>query len=278
MTVDAHDSATAAGPDPGRAGPVRGVRRAMVVAVVVSLLAASAMGIGALLSGEFGDLQARIVLTTLVVAGFGTTALCHLAVVTRAVRLVGFTGLAASAGAAACALFLIWQDWSTHGPGAVKALILLTVLAVGLAHANLLLLLAGRPHPAIRVGLVGTLVAVASVAVMIAVPVLTDGAVPGSGDGWYWRWLGVAGIVDALGTVALPVLGLVLRPSRASGRPPIPRTPGTAGAAGAAGTEQGTVRLVLDLPADVAARLDVHAGGGSRENAALDLLHRGLAG
>lgn len=254
--------ATRSGDD--RAATVRGARRAMIVAVVISLVVASAMGIGALLSGEFGDLQVRIVLSTLVVAGFGTTALCHLAVVTRTVRMVGFIGLVASAGAALAALAVIWQDWSQFGSEIlVKALVLLTIAAVSLAHTNLLLLLAGRGHPAIRAGLAVTLVAIAVVAVMIALPVLTDGEIPGSGDGWYWRWLGVAGIVDALGTIALPVLGLVLRPAPAAPAPSPPES-------------TGTVRLVLDLPPELAARLDAHAGGGSRENAACDALDRGL--
>lgn len=48
---------------------------------------------------------------------------------------------------------------------------------------------------------------------MSATLVLTDGEIPGGDDGWYWRLLGVAAIVDALGTIALPVLGLVLRPA-----------------------------------------------------------------
>jgi hypothetical protein len=252
---------------------VRGARRGMIVLVVASLVVASLLGIVALLTGEFGELQGRIVVTTLVVAAFGTTALCHLAVVTRAVRAVGFGGLAASLGAAVCALVLIWQDWSGPGPGPGegwwKSLALLTIAAVSLAHANLLLLLAGRPHPAIRTGLAVTLVAIAVVAVMLAIPVVTDGEIPGSSDEWYWRWFGVAGIVDALGTIALPVLGLVLRrpePVAAPGAPEAP-APESAGE---------TVRLVLDLPADLAQRLDDHAGGGSRENAALDVLHRGL--
>ncbi|BBG02491.1 MULTISPECIES: hypothetical protein [Pseudonocardia] len=266
------ESLPSGGAQHGAAGTVRGLRRAMIVAVVGSLLVASLLGIVALLGGDFGDLQIRIVLTTLVVAAFGTTALCHLAVVTRAVRVVGLAGIAASIGAAVCALLLIWRDWmSDTGPeeGLFKSLTVFTVLAISLAHANLLLLLAERRAPVIRAGLAATLLAIAIVAVMILLPVLTDGAIPGTDDGWYWRWLGVAGIVDALGTVALPVLALVLR-----SRPdpaPVATTPA------APGGGQDSVRLVLDLPAGLAARLSGHAGGGALENAVLDAIDRGLA-
>lgn len=268
---------------PGHGGDttVRGARRAMILLVVASLVVASLLGIVALLGGEFGDLQTRIVLTTLVVAGFGTTALCHLAVVTRAVRVVGFCGLAASLGAAACALVLIWLDESVADPeeGWWKSLAVLAIVAVSLAHANLLLLLAGRPHPVLRAGLVLTLVAIGVVAVMLALPVLTDGAVPGTQGEWYWRWFGVAGIVDALGTIALPVVATVLRRTGPDGRTgPDDGSPAAPSAGPAVEPPAGPVRLVLDLPAELAARLDEHAGGGSRENAALDVLHRGLPG
>ncbi|MER5671815.1 hypothetical protein [Pseudonocardia alni] len=195
------------------ASPVRGARRAMIVAVVASLLVASLCGIVALLGGGFGDLQARIVATTLIVAAFGTSALCHLAVVTRAVRALGFAGLAASVAAAGAALWLVWGgDGLFEGDGdgsLLKTLLVATIVAISLAHANLLLLLAERRRTVIRAGLVLTLAAIAVVATMLALPVITDGAV---GDReWYWRWFGVAGIVDALGTIALPVLALVLR-------------------------------------------------------------------
>jgi hypothetical protein len=193
---------------------VRGVRRATIVAVVAALVLTAVLGITALLSGEFGELQAKILLTTVTVAAFGTTSLCHLAVVTRSVRAVGFAGIAASLGAALCALVLIWRDWPTGGSiweGWFKALAVLAIAAVSLAQANLLLLLAGRRHPLIRASLGVTLLAIAVVAGMVALPILTNGEIPGSDGEAYWRLLGVMGILDALGTIALPVLGLVLQ-------------------------------------------------------------------
>lgn len=84
----------------------------------------------------------------------------------------------------------------------LRALLVTTVAAVSLAHANLLLLLAHHRHRAMRLALAVTLTAIAAVAVLIVVPVFAES--------WfgepYVRVLGVLGIVDALGTVALPVL------------------------------------------------------------------------
>ena len=150
---------------------VRGSRRAAIIAIIVSLVISAALGIFALLSGDFGALQTQVLLTTLTIAAFGTTALCHLAVVTRSVRVVGFVGIGASVGAAISALVLIWVDWSVmweQATGWAKALELLAIVAVSLAQANLLLLLAGRPHRLIRIALAVTLAAIAAVAVMLA--------------------------------------------------------------------------------------------------------------
>lgn len=272
----------------------------MIVAVVASLLVASLCGIVALLGGGFGDLQARIVATTLIVAAFGTSALCHLAVVTRAVRLLGFAGLAASVVAAGAALGLVWSGdelFEDDGDGSVlKTLLVATIVAISLAHANLLLLLAERRRTVIRTGLVLTLAAIAVVATMLALPVITDGAV-GGGE-WYWRWFGVAGIVDALGTIALPVLALVLRGrgehgpastgttstgtassgTTSSGATAEDDGTGTPGAAPEVAPDAAPVRIVLDLPADLVARLDAAADGAPRDAAALRVLRNALVG
>ncbi|ALE84005.1 hypothetical protein XF36_13335 [Pseudonocardia sp. HH130629-09] len=269
----------------------------MIVAVVASLLVASLCGIGALLGGGFGDLQARIVATTLIVAAFGTSALCHLAVVPRAVRLLGFAGLAASVVAAGAALWLVWSGdelFEGDNDGSVlKTLLVATIVAISLAHANLLLLLAERRRTVIRTGLGLALAAIAVVATMLALPVITDGAV--GGREWYWRWFGVAGIVDALGTIALPVLALVLRGRRehwpaSAGTTSTGSATGTA-SSGTAAEDDGTgtpdaapevaadaapVRVVLDLPADLVARLDAAADGQPRDAAALRVLRNAL--
>lgn len=192
---------------------VRGVRRAAIIAIIGSLVVAAGLGIVALLSGDFGETQAKVLLTTLTVAAFGTTALCHLATVSRDVRVVGYLGIAGSLVAAGCAFALIWTSaWDSSSEWLWKGLGVGAVAAVSLAQANLLLLLAGRAHRVIRVTLWATLAAVAVVALMIIVPILTDGRIPGEGaEEPYWRIFGVVAILDALGTIALPILALVLR-------------------------------------------------------------------
>lgn len=237
---------------------VRGVRRIAIIAIIASLAVAALLGIIALLSGEFGELQARVLGTTLTVAAFGTTALCHLAVIARRVRVVGFVGIAASIIAALCALVLIWGDlpWE-QTDGIWKGLFLGAIAALSLAQINLLLLLSGRSHAVIRVTLIVTIAAIAVVAVLIALPIVTDGEIPGRGaEESYWRFFGVVAILDALGTIALPILGLVLR--------------GTVAAAPSASGEV----LVVTVPAPVAEHLRALAAqeGRSADDVAVRIL------
>ncbi|QEO15118.1 hypothetical protein FLP10_12375 [Agromyces intestinalis] len=190
---------------------LRGIRRGAVIALVASLAITALIGILVLLGSDFGDAQMRVLLTTLLVAGFSGVVLCHLAIAARAVRVVGFVGLVVSAIALVLGVVTIWLPWSPEVGGFLdvvsRGFLIAGVGAVSLAHANLLLLLAGRRHPAVRVALGITLAAVAAVAVLILVPVLTEW--PSNLD--YWRVLGIVAIIDALGTIVLPVIGALLR-------------------------------------------------------------------
>ncbi|WP_350349126.1 hypothetical protein ABIQ69_04090 [Agromyces sp. G08B096] len=246
-------------PSPATPG-LRGVRRGAVIVLVVALGVAAVIGILVLLGSRFGDAQLMVLLTTLLVAGFSGVVLCHLAIVGRAVRVVGFVGLAVSALALVLGVVTIWVPWSPETDPWIgwvsRGFLIAGVAAVSLAHANLLLLLAGRRELAVRVALGVTLAAIAVVAVMILLPVLT--VWPSSDE--YWRALGIAAIVDGLGTIALPVIAALLR-----SRP-------AAADAAASPLEQRIGRLVaatgLDRDALLTAALDAFEAAPRPERAA----------
>lgn len=196
-----------------------GVRRTAVVFVIVSLSIAALLGIVTLFTGEFGDVQAKILLTTLLVAAFAITALCHLAVVGRSLRIVGYVGIGASALALVLGLILIWvswDNWSEVFSYVAQAFGVLSILAASLAQANLLLLLAARQQRVIRIGLYVTLGAIALLALLLSLTIITEGDIPGSDGDLYWRFIGVIAILDVLGTIVLPVLGRVYREGTAA--------------------------------------------------------------
>lgn len=211
---------------------LKGIRRAAIIVVIASLVIAAILGIIALIGGTFGDIQSKILLTTLTIGLFGITILCHLAIVGRAARIVGYVGLVTSIAALVPPLVLIWTPWQVLGgssDGWARAFGILTVLAVSLAQANLLLLLVGRPQRAVKVILWATLVMMTIVAIMIILPISTNGDIPGRNGDDYWRWFAAIAILDVLGTITLPVIGLVLRPrdavAAAAATPPIATGP-----------------------------------------------------
>ncbi len=199
---------------PAPSATVRSIRRLAVIFIIVSLSLTALIGIVTLLTATFGDLQGKIMLTTLLIAGFSITALCHLAVVDRALRVVGFIGIGASAVALLLGVVLVWFSWDNWNSGldqVFKAFAIVSVIAVSLAHANLLLLLAERHNPLLRAALFTTVGFIALVALLIILPIATEGEIPGENGELYFRILGVAAILDVLGTIVLPVINRFTR-------------------------------------------------------------------
>lgn len=197
---------------------LRELRRTAVIFIIVSLSLTALVGIVTLLTASFGEVQAKVILTTLLVAGFSITALCHLAVVGRALRVVGFVGIAVSGLALVTGVVLIWGSWNSWNSvwdSVLKTFAVLGVLALSLAHANLLLLLGDRPSPLIRYGLIATVALIGLLALLIVLPIVTDGRIPGDND-VYWRILGVVAILDVLGTIVLPVVSRFTAGGRAA--------------------------------------------------------------
>lgn len=229
---------------------LRSARRAAIIAIIVSLSLTALIGIVTLLSGDFGETQGKVLLTTLLLAGFSITVLCHLAVVGRALQAVGFVGVAVSGVALVAGLLLIWAELYSS-EGAWKTFGIFGILSVSFAHANLLLLLGQRRNTVVRTLLYLTVAFVGLVALLICLPILTNGDIPGYDGEWYWRFFGVVAILDVLGSIVLPVTGRLLRDER-------------------------RIRLELELTEELDARLTAAAAGGSREAAALAALERGL--
>lgn len=259
-----------------RASTIGAARKGAIYGIIVSFSLAALVGIIALLSGEFGETQGKIILTTLLLGATSITALCHLAIADRAMRVVGFVGLGASTVALGTGLVLIWRDWfDSSSEDWFRVFAIASIAAVSLAHANLLLLLAGRRRRLIRIGLLVTLVMIAAVAIMPSLVIATNGDFPGpENEEWYWRLFGVVGILDVLGTVVVPVMAIFVRDA------PAIAVVDAAGRDAAAGAPAPAASITLTLPPELARTLEQRAAaaGVDAATAALDALRRGLHG
>ena len=229
-------------------------RRVAATLTIGSFSVAALMGILALLGGgSFGDNEARVLLTTLIVGSASICVLCYLATAGTRWAPVGATGGVVVLLPTITALLLVWSDWN-DGPsdGLLKSFGVGVVLAVTLAQISLLLALAGE----------GRLGAVLwpTIGVAVVVAALVAGMILGGvGADDVWRLLGVLAILDVLGT--LVTIALAKFGDRGTGR--VER--------GRPGEEVVQVRLTAEQAAAVGAL--ARRSGESREQviaAALD--------
>jgi hypothetical protein len=170
-------------------------RRVAATLTIGSFSIAALMGIAALLGSGFGEGQAKILLTTLIVGSASINLLCYLSTTGTRFAQAGGLGAAVLVVPVATSLHLVWQDWDHVPDGEPKLFGIGVVAAVTLAQICLLLALAGeRDH--LRVPLWGTILLAVVVAVIVASLIL--GEVEADG---IWRVLGVTAILDVLGTL-----------------------------------------------------------------------------
>ena len=75
---------------------LRAIRRVAVICIIVSLSITALIGIATLLGGDFGDVQGKIMMTTLVIGTFSVLALADLAVAGRRFEWSGYVGILAA--------------------------------------------------------------------------------------------------------------------------------------------------------------------------------------
>jgi hypothetical protein len=201
--------------------------RRIVLFVTIGSVAAL-LGVVALLGGgSFGETEARILLTTLLVGVTSIAVLCYLATSGSPHAPVGLAGAASALPTLVTGLGLVWGDdwdegiWQVFGVG--------TTVSATLAQASLLLTLAAAA-PYVRRLLVATLVAATWVGLHVSALIVDLDASDGS-----LRLLGVVAILDVLGTVAVAALAKFAPAPRAYRR--------------------------LEVPEDLATRIRERAGG-----------------
>ncbi|MHB1235120.1 MAG: hypothetical protein ACYCZK_05545 [Microbacteriaceae bacterium] len=190
------------------------IRRSAIIVVVVSLSITALIGIATLLLGNFGEVQGRIMLSTLAIGVFGILSLCDLTVAGRRFQWVGYSGILVGVVALTASLIMIWSTlaaptseplWKTFG--------VCVIAAATLAQANLLLVLGERKRMVVRAGLWATLGLMTVLAVLLWLLILTNGDIGSDG---YGRAVGTVAILDVLGTIVVPVVSRFLRDDAAS--------------------------------------------------------------
>lgn len=167
----------------------------LIAAIAISAL----LGCYVLLAGDFGELEAKVLGTTMCIGYFSVTALsCAAAYERDGRRELSAVGIAVSVIGFVAFLPGIWGEWFER-EGYMKAMGIAAITAFAVAHASLLSLTSlSRQYAWV---LFSTYLMIAAVWAMAIGTIVFEW----EGE-WFYRIMGVFGILDAAGTIAVPIL------------------------------------------------------------------------
>jgi hypothetical protein len=179
-------------------------KKIFLISLIISLSISALLGIIIFLVGNFGEIQIRILLTTLTIGGFSLTGLCCATLLEKK-RFSAFAifGMIVSIFGFLLITSLIWEiiDWNSFD-SLWKVMIITIILAFSTAHASLLLLVKSD-KTIVNVSLATTLLFLSLVALELIILVLGEFR---NIDNMWYRVLGVFAILDVLGTIVTPIL------------------------------------------------------------------------
>jgi hypothetical protein len=176
-------------------------RNVFLWTLIASLSLSALLAIFVFIVGQFGETEVRLLLTTLAVGVYSLTGLCSSSLYDRGrYQVVGAVGIILSIVGFLFALGNVWDiiDLSSTW----KALLVLIIVPVSIAHASLLLLIDTKSQlvgSVIRI----TLGTISVVALLLIYAVFKDFDLDGQ---TFYRLLGVFAVLDVLGTITSPLL------------------------------------------------------------------------
>lgn len=190
-------------------------RRWLTWALIGALCLAALTAAGAVLVGEFGDVEERTLLTMLALGGAALTAMAASTQAERRPPLAAI-GIGASAVSLVSAAVATWapvvgvplRSWS--GDAFVLAIAVAAVVAVAVAHAALLLPRRGEDRPGVAAVLRPTLILSGLLSMLLIGLILADYLIlilpVNVGGEATFRLVGASAVLVALGTLLVPLL------------------------------------------------------------------------
>lgn len=178
-----------------------GVKRLLLFLLIASLVAAALVGAAIFVLGSAGDLEARVLLTVLLLGFFSLTGLCAAVRFERGLAWLGWLGILASVAGLAYSELLVWQIVPVEGFDELKPALSLGVTSAAVAYASLVLLARG-PYRSVNVVAWLTVALILAIAGALVALIVTELEPPDNAE----RTLGAAAILTVLGTLLAPLL------------------------------------------------------------------------
>jgi magnesium-transporting ATPase (P-type) len=174
--------------------------------LICSIALSALMGIWAIISGEFGELQGKILGTTTTVVGTSILGLaCGAYLESPRSRhsprfVMPVFGIVFTVVSASLVLWMIWVMRNWNGEWLFKTLSTCLIFAFSLAQLSLLSL--ARLAKRFNWALITAYIAVLALALITSTIIILE---PPSSDGFVLRMIGVLGVLDASMTVMIPI-------------------------------------------------------------------------
>ena len=178
-------------------------KRAFLLALIAALILSASVGIYIFLLGDFGEMENKILTTTVSLAVLSLLGLCSALVHgSKNLSSFSFLGMGFSMLGFIASLDIIWQI--KPSPRVAEIFMILAILAFSFAHISLLLLLKIK-YPIVKYALYSTLIFIVIVALMLSYVVITHYDT----EGLFFRLLGVFAILDVLGSIVTPLIHVI---------------------------------------------------------------------
>lgn len=181
------------------------VKKFFLYLLVCSIALSAMMGIWAIVSGEFGELQGQILATTLTVVGTSILGLACGAYLespraeNTPLKIVPFAGIILSVVSALFALWMIWTSLN-NSEGVIKTFFICLIFAFSLAQLSLLSL--ARLAQRFRWSLTAAYVVILTLDSIISLVIIFAS---GSENDFTFRFIGVLSVAAAALTVMIPI-------------------------------------------------------------------------
>jgi hypothetical protein len=177
------------------------LRRVFLISLIASVVTSAVIGIGVLLLGDFGLIEVRVLMTTMVITIVSVLGLaCGAYIEIRGGRLLPYAGIVLSVVAGLMSTFIIW-DILDDDELFIKSFLTATLLAAACSHLSLLSLARlDKRFSWTRIS------AVVCVILLCAILLYILWFEPAGDSDLIYRVLGVLGILLASITVVTPVL------------------------------------------------------------------------
>lgn len=180
-------------------------KKVFLITMIISLSISALIGIFLFLFGKFGEIEAKLLITTLTIGFYSLTGLCCSVLYERRKSIpLALSGIMISIIGFLFTILVIWGVINLKNSW--KPMTIFIILTISFAHSSLLSLIKSEKR-LVNTILLTTIIFIFIVALML-INLVLDEIRMRNGE-LYYRLLGVFAILDVLGTIIIPILNKV---------------------------------------------------------------------